>query len=163
MPIAHVRGVALYYEVHGSGFPLLLIGALGASVPLHRELVAGLAAHGVIAFDNRGSGRSDKPDIPYSIQMMALDALGLMGALGIEQTDIVGISMGGRIALEIAADHPARVRKLVLVSTSAAGTGHLRMSLPMRLVGLLIGLRGLRRLAPQPPYAHLRQRQAATG
>lgn len=164
MPIAHVRGLNLYYEVHGSGYPLLLIGGLGASGALHKELIAGFsAAHQVIAFDNRGAGQSDKPDVPYSIPMMALDALALMEALEIEQADVVGISMGGRIALELAADHPDRVRKLVLVSTSAAGTGRIRMSLPMRLMSALIRLPGLRRLDPQPRYAHLRQREAATG
>lgn len=163
MPTVEVRGIGVYYEVQGDGDPLVLIGGLGADVNLHNELIAGLAGNRqVTAFDNRGAGRSDKPDEPYSIPLLALDALALMDALGIAQADLVGISMGGRIALQIVAEHPERVRKLVLVSTSAAGTGRVRMSVPMRLMSLLLTLPGLRRKDPQPRYAHLRQRQAAT-
>lgn len=163
MPTVRVRGIDIYYEVQGEGFPLVLIGGLGASVDLHRQLIAGLAgSHRVVAFDNRGAGRSEKPDVPYTIPMMGLDTLALMDALGIGEADVLGISMGGRIALEIATEHPARVRRLVLVSTSAAGRGRIRMSLPMRLMSLLLYLPGLRRIDPQPRYAHLRQRNAAT-
>jgi pimeloyl-ACP methyl ester carboxylesterase len=79
-------------------------------------------------FDNRGTGRTAQPDSPYSIEMMARDTVALMDALSIARADILGISMGGRIALELTLTHPARVRRLVLVSTSAAGRGKVHMS-----------------------------------
>lgn len=163
VPRAFVRDIGIYYEEHGAGRPLLLIGGLGGDLALYRGLIAGFARTSrVIAFDNRGAGRSDKPDEPYSVEMLALDALALMDALNIACADLLGISMGGRIALEIAAKHPGRVHKLVLVSTSAAGTGRIRMSIPMRLLGLGMKLPGLRARDSQPDYAHRRQRQAAT-
>ena len=63
----------------------------------------------VLAFDNRGAGRSDKPDQPYTIDQMAGDTEGLMRALGIERAHVLGISLGGRIALALALAHPERV------------------------------------------------------
>jgi 3-oxoadipate enol-lactonase len=163
MPTASGNGISIYYEVHGAGDPLLLIGGLGSDITLFSQLIPGLAAHRqVIALDNRGAGRSDKPDIPYSVAMMADDAVAVLDALRIETADILGVSMGGKIALEIALTHPARVRRLALVSSSAAPrTGKLTMSWPMRLaqgfgkIGLLQGE------YPQPDYAFRRQLEAS--
>jgi pimeloyl-ACP methyl ester carboxylesterase/RimJ/RimL family protein N-acetyltransferase len=162
MPTVQVNGITIYYEVHGAGDPLLLIGGLGSDVTLLGAVLAGLAERRkVIAFDNRGSGRTDKPDVPYSIEQMAADAAGLLDALAVERADVLGVSMGGRIALELALSHPGRVRRLVLVSTSATGRRKLTMSwqarllLPVRWIGLL------RSKYPQPRYAHQRQRQAS--
>src|ERR1700682_6342451 len=76
--------------------------------------------HRVLAFDTRGAARTDKPDAPYSIEMMAGDTNGLMEALGISDATVLGVSMGGRIALSLTLAHPERVARLVLVSTSAA-------------------------------------------
>lgn len=163
MPMASGNGISIYYEVHGAGDPLLLIGGLASDVTLFRQLIPDLAEHRqVIALDNRGAGRSDKPDIPYSVAMMAADAVAVLDALRIETADILGVSMGGKIALEIALTQPARVRRLVLVSSSAAPrVGAIPMSWPMRLaqgfakVGLLQGK------YPQPDYAFRRQRDAS--
>lgn len=87
----------------------------------------------MLAFDNRGADRTEKPDMPYTIDMMAADTDGLMRALAIERANILGISLGGRIALALTLTHPARVARLVLVSTSAR-------TLPRRLRFRLLGL-----------------------
>jgi 3-oxoadipate enol-lactonase len=102
--------------------------------PVISELAGGCE---VVAFDNRGAGRTDKPDAPYTITMMAADAAGLMDALSIARANVLGISMGGRIAIELALCHPSRVGKLVLISTSAAGRGKLVKSWPMRLLSVV--------------------------
>lgn len=122
MPTVQAHGITLYYEARGTGDPLLLIGGSGADLTLFSGVISGLAErHQVIAFDNTGAGRSDKPDLPYPIEMMAGDAAGLLDALAIGRADVMGISMGGRVALELALSHPGRVGHLVLVCTSAAG------------------------------------------
>ena len=162
MPTALVNGLSMYYELHGDGSPLVLIGGLGADLTLLTPLTDDLSLrHRVVTFDNRGAGRSGQPDEPYSIPLMAADTLGLMDALSIERADLLGLSMGGRVALEVALTHPDRVRRLVLVSTSARGRGRIRMSVPMRLMWLLQWLPILQGRYPQSRSAHRRQRQAA--
>lgn len=164
MPVARVGEINVFYEVHGQGMPLVLIGGLGTDITPYAGIIDWLAQRfQVLAFDNRGAGRTDKPDAPYTIGLMADDTAGLMGALSIERAHVVGISMGGRIALELALRHPGRVAKLVLVSTSAAGRGKLTMSWPMHLARLLKRAGLFRGTYPQPDYAHDRQRQASVG
>lgn len=125
MPIVAINDIKIHYESTGDGFPLLMLGGLGLSVSDMRRLVAGLApGRRVIAVDNRGSGKSSKPPGPYTIEQMAADALALMDALDVPSADVLGISMGGRIALSLALDHPDRVRRLVLVSTGPRAAGH---------------------------------------
>jgi pimeloyl-ACP methyl ester carboxylesterase len=121
MPRASINGIELYYKRHGSGPALLLIPGLGADTRLFAGLMGPLAAtFQVIVFDPRGAGQSDKPPGPYTIEQMANDAVGVLDLLGIEQAVVVGYSMGGRVALSLALDHPARVRRLVLAATSAS-------------------------------------------
>jgi 3-oxoadipate enol-lactonase len=74
-------------------------------------------------FDNRGAGRSDQPSGPYSIRQMADDAANLMDALGLENANIFGASMGGMIAQELALNYPGKVKRLILGCTSAGGDG----------------------------------------
>ncbi len=76
----------------------------------------------VIGFDNRGVGRSEAPDIPYSIEMMADDLAGLLDAIGIDAAHINGISMGGMIAQHFGLRHPEKVKSLILACTSFGGT-----------------------------------------
>lgn len=118
MPKARVNGTSIYYEVYGCGEPLLLVMGLGASILAWHSQIPTLSQHlRVIAFDNRGSGRSDRPE-EYSMPLFARDAAGLLRALGIASAHVLGISMGGMIAQQMALDYPRLVRSLVLGATS---------------------------------------------
>ncbi len=122
MPKVKVNGIQLYHEVHGQGEPLVLIMGLGASTLGWNMQIPTLSREfQVIAFDNRGSGRSDKPATPYTIRLFADDTADLMDALGIASTHVYGQSMGGLIAQELALSYPERVRTLVLGSTTCGG------------------------------------------
>lgn len=161
MPTIHVNGINLYYEIHGAGAPpLVLIGGLGTDLSEWESLTRPLAEHRqVIAFDNRGAGRSDKPDQPYTIEQMAGDAAGLLGAVGLARADVLGISMGGRIALALALAHPEMVNRLVLVSTSAR-VG--KRPWWFGLTTLLSSSPLFRSKYPQPREALLRQLHASS-
>lgn len=162
MPTVRVNDIAMYYEVHGAGEPLLFICGLGSDISMFTPIIAPLARRWrVIAFDNRGAGRTDKPDRPYSIGMMADDAAGLIAALGIAAAHVLGISMGGRIAMELALRHPQRVRSLALTCTSAHRRERFRLPWAWRVLRVLQWIPGLRGRYPQPHYAHQRQRRAS--
>ena len=88
------------------------------------------AGYRVIVYDCRGVGRTDKPDVPYTIEMMAEDAVDLMDALGISKAHIMGTSMGSQTAHIIAAKYPERVISLILV------VGFSRALPVMRFIGI---------------------------
>lgn len=120
MPTAAIDGVDLYYEVEGEGPPLVLVNGLGANLVYWAPVVSRLKArHTVVTYDHRGAGRSDTPPGPYSIARLTDDLIGLLDALAISRAIIVGHSMGGYVAMQTAAHHPARVDRLVLYSTAA--------------------------------------------
>ncbi len=109
----------LYVEEHGEGDPLLLIEGLGQSMWAWREQVPVFArSYRTIAFDTRGTGRSPVPDEPYGIDELAQDAADVLGG---RKADVVGLSMGGYVALTLALSRPELVRSLVLVGTGAGG------------------------------------------
>ena len=114
----------LYYEIHGEGFPLLMIQGLSENVYWwDPPLIEKLSKHfKTVIFDNRGVGRSDELEGDVSVELMASDALGLLDALNINQAHILGHSLGGMIAQEIGLKNPGRVMKLVLCSTSCGGS-----------------------------------------
>lgn len=120
MPIVRASDVSLYYEIHGDEHPetLILINGVGQWHEAWWRNVGPLAQHyRVITFDNRGIGDSDKPDIPYSLDMLADDTLGLMDALQIDKAHVLGHSLGGGIALFMARKQPQRIQKMILAST----------------------------------------------
>jgi 3-oxoadipate enol-lactonase len=159
MPYVKVNDIQMYYEIHGDGEPLLLIFGLGTDISEWDGIIRWLAkTYKVLAFDNRGAGRTDKPDTPYSIEMMAHDTAGLMQMLGLKQANILGISLGGRIALELALQHATSVKKLVLVSTSARIIKNWRR----HFYGILSSAPIFRSKYPQPHYAFMRQLQASS-
>jgi len=122
MPKLEANGIQLYYEVHGDGEPLLLIAGAGYGSWMWFKQIPELSRHfKVITFDNRGTGGSDKPDVEYSIQMLAQDTIGLLDALNLQKAYVLGISLGGFIAQELALSYPQRVAKLILCSTSFGG------------------------------------------
>jgi 3-oxoadipate enol-lactonase len=165
VPTLKANGIDLYYEMLGEGEPLLIISGLATDLTQITGLIDGFSrTHRVIAFDNRGVGRTDKPDIPYSIEMMAEDTAGLLQALGVSHCNVLGFSMGGRIAISLALAHPVLVERLVLAFTSAR-TSYNRGIL-WTLSNLLVRIptvRGVGTKYPQPYYAYVRQRDASRG
>jgi 3-oxoadipate enol-lactonase len=125
MPVASVGEVELDYERSGSGPPLLLImGMSGTALHWGESFLDALRADfDVIAYDHRGVGASSRLEGPITIVQMADDALGLLDALGIDAVHVVGISMGGMVAQELALAHPERVSTLTLGCTYCGGPG----------------------------------------
>lgn len=121
---APVNGVEVYYQVHGEGRPLVLLhGGFGA-IEMFGPVIDQLAAtHAVIAMDLQGHGRTLPFDRPMTFENMAGDVAGLVRWLGYERADIVGYSLGGAVALNVALRHPEVVDRLVLVSTPYALSG----------------------------------------
>jgi 3-oxoadipate enol-lactonase len=125
MAKVEVGGREFHYERAGSGEPLLLIqGMSGTHVSWGAPFIGALeGGFDVIAFDNRGIGLSAPVDGPFTIVEMAEDTAGLLDALGLESAHVVGISMGGMIAQELALAHPGRLRSLTLGCTYCGGAG----------------------------------------
>jgi 3-oxoadipate enol-lactonase len=124
MPKVKVNDIQVYYEVHGEGFPLLMIMGLGANVDWwDPRMVQELSKKfKLFMFDNRGAGRTDVSDRRYTIKLFADDTAGLMDTLGIARAHIIGGSMGGMIAQELVLNYPEKVEKLVLCYTYCGGT-----------------------------------------
>ncbi|MBA2346902.1 MAG: alpha/beta fold hydrolase [Solirubrobacterales bacterium] len=124
MPTASVNGTELYYETRGAGEPLLLIqGMSGTHASWGEPFLAALEAAGfqTLRYDHRGIGRSTAWREPFTLPELAADAAGLLDAVGWERPHVLGISMGGMIAQELALAHPERLRTLSLGCTYAGG------------------------------------------
>jgi pimeloyl-ACP methyl ester carboxylesterase len=127
MPKVRVGDIDMHYVEVGAGEPLLLImGLSGDHLAWGFQIPAFAEKYHVISFDNRGAGQTDQPDHRYTTRMMADDTAGLMDALDVESADVLGVSMGGMIAQELAINHPRRVRSLQLHCTSARPDRYLR-------------------------------------
>jgi pimeloyl-ACP methyl ester carboxylesterase len=122
MPKVRVADIGIYYETHGDGEPLVLIMGLGGGSSLWWQQVAFFSEeYHVVVYDSRGVGRTDKPDIPYSVDMLVNDAAKLMEGLDIASAHIYGVSMGGMVAQELALRHPKLVSSLILGATTCGG------------------------------------------
>jgi 3-oxoadipate enol-lactonase len=125
MPTARLPDIEICYERGGEGPRLLYISGTGGDLrgrpgvfegPLPRRFE-------VLAFDQRGMGRSSKPDIPYSMAGYADDAAALMDVVGWDEALVIGVSFGGMVAQELVLRHPGKVKRLVLACTSPGGAG----------------------------------------
>lgn len=148
MPVATVNGLSLYFERAGSGEPLLFISGTGGDLRNKPNQFDGplAKAFDMISYDQRGLGRSDKPDQRYSMADYADDAAALMEAQGWDEAHVVGVSFGGMVAQELVLRHPHRVRRLVLACTSPGGAGG--ASYPFHEIGHLTGEARARHLTP---------------
>ncbi len=125
MPFALSGDCHIYWTAIGRGPPIVLVRGLARSHRYFEPIVPYLARYfRVILFDNRGSGRSDRPAGPYSSDQMADDVVAVMDAAGARSAWILGMSLGGMIALDTARRHPRRVSGLVLGSCTARGRGY---------------------------------------
>lgn len=118
-----VNDIEMYYEILGKGTPLVMIQGWGYSSEMWSpEFIGKLSKfYRLILFDNRGTGRSSKPDIPYTIKMMADDGAGLMDAIKVPKAHVLGASMGAMIAQEFALNHPGKVMGLILCMATCGG------------------------------------------
>lgn len=117
MSWAEVNFISMYYESHGSGSPLLFIHGLGSSTrDWERQADVFAESHRVITVDLRGHGQSDKPGGPYTIELFSSDVVDLIEHLDLVPTSIVGISLGGMVAFQLAADRPDLIDRLVIVN-----------------------------------------------
>ncbi|MGA7877205.1 MAG: alpha/beta hydrolase [Desulfoferrobacter sp.] len=167
MPKLKVHDVDLYYESTGRGQPLLFIHGLGSSLrDWERQVPFFSRNHQVITLDVRGHGRSDKPLGRYSIQLFAADIAELIRLLGLAPVHIVGISMGGMIAFQMAVSKPELLKSLVVVNSGPEFVLHgIRQKLPFlwrRLIVRFMGMRKLgeilgKRLFPKPSQESLRR------
>ena len=120
MPKMKVNDIQIYYQEIGSGEPLVMIMGLGGDLTAWAFQTPVFSQEfRCIVFDNRGAGRTDHPDTPYTIRMMARDTVSLLDGLGIDRAHVLGLSMGGMIAQEIAINEPSRVLSLQLHATLA--------------------------------------------
>jgi 3-oxoadipate enol-lactonase len=120
MPHMKINDISMYYEVHGEGEPLVLIGGFTADHTVW-SLVLGLLQekYQVILLDNRGAGQTDVPDGPYSIEQMADDVAALCAGLGIRRAHFLGNSMGGYIVQTLAVRHRDLVKSLIISNSVA--------------------------------------------
>ena len=127
MPTVAASGIDLHYLEAGAGEPLVLVMGFGGDhLSWAFQLAALSASYRVIAFDNRGEGRSGAPDVAYTTRMMADDTAALMDRLDVPRAHVVGVSLGGMIAQELAVGHPERVRSLQLHGTAARADRYLQ-------------------------------------
>lgn len=125
MPYTTNDGVRLHYQRHGNGCPLFILGGVGGDLRSKPSVFDSYLADkfDILAFDQRGTGLSDKPDKAYTMAQYAGDAEAVMQAVGWDSAQVIGVSFGGMVAQELALRSPQRVRSLVLCCATAGGAG----------------------------------------
>jgi 3-oxoadipate enol-lactonase len=119
MPSLQVNSINLHYEVRGDGQPLLFIHGLGSSArDWELQVTEFSKAYQVITFDLRGHGQSGKPSGPYSMALFSSDTAALLKALGVASAHVVGLSLGGGVAFQLATDSPALVKTMTIVNSA---------------------------------------------
>lgn len=136
MPIVKAGNINLSYESYGEGEPLLLIMGFGMPGAAWMPSLPFFNGFKCIYFDNRGTGLSDKPEGPYTVEDMADDASNLLRVLGIAKAKVFGVSMGGMIAQELTIRHPEQVKRVVLGCTMPGGP-NAKMAAPETLERLM--------------------------
>jgi 3-oxoadipate enol-lactonase len=166
MPTVQANTIQLYYEIHGAGQPLVFIHGLGSSTRDWEAQVPEFStSYQVITFDLRGHGQSDKSAGPYHMAMFSADLASLLETLGIETAHVVGLSLGGAIALQFALDYGARVKTLTVVNSGPTlGDPAQAQQEIERRVGIVrqLGMRAMGQalspnLFPKPEQASLRE------
>jgi 3-oxoadipate enol-lactonase len=167
MPHLLCNSINLYYEIHGEGNPLLFIHGLGSStVDWQAQVNHFSKTHKVIVFDLRGHGQSDKPAGKYSVKLFAEDTASLIKALSLPPVHIVGISLGGMIALHLAVYHAEIVNSVVIVnSVSEFPLKTMKDKFERYLRYFIVRVMGMRRMGkmlgqrlfPKPKQAALRE------
>ena len=128
MEHASINQVDLAYQLRGSGDPVVMIHGAQGDQTMFNDLATKFAAdYRVLTFDQRGSGLSAKPDMDYTMAMLADDTAALMDHVGFAKAHIVGVSMGGMVALEFVLRHPGKSRSVVLGCTSPGGPKAVRI------------------------------------
>jgi 3-oxoadipate enol-lactonase len=163
---ARVGDIELHYERYGSGEPILLLHGLGSStLDWELQITALSEQYQVVVADFRGHGQSDKPAGPYSIAGFAADIANLITQLGLGPMHVVGISMGGMVAFQLAVDAPEQVRSLVIINSGPEFPSHtLKAKLVIQSRLLMLKFMGMRRLGtaiakrlfPAPEHESLR-------
>jgi len=120
-----VNDIQIYYEIHGEGPRLLYLSGSGGDLRDKPNIFdSPLKDHfTILAFDQRGLGQTDKPDIEYTMADYCEDTVGLMDVLGWESVNVYGYSFGGMVGQELAIRHSEKVEKMVIASTSSGGKG----------------------------------------
>ena len=116
---AEVNGMRMYYEVSGSGDPIVVLHGAYMNIPAMGGIIPALAeSHTVYAIEFQGHGRTENIDRPITYPNLASDVAAFMDAVGLEKADILGYSMGAAAGLRLAIDHPEKVDQLVTASVS---------------------------------------------
>ena len=121
MALIELNGTTINYEVEGEGEWLVLLHGFGSSIEdweAHRPIIS--KGRRLLTLDFRGFGKSSRERGPFSVEQFTDDLVALMAHLGVERADVVGYSMGGAVAFQLAVSHPALIRRLVLVNTWAS-------------------------------------------
>ncbi len=123
MPWMENNGVRIYYELYGYGLPIVFFSGVGGGTwSWYKQISYFEKKYEIVVYDNRGSGRSDKPREPYSMEDFVSDGCAILNKLAMWKVFIVGVSMGGMIAQTFALKYPERVMGMVLGATHCGGS-----------------------------------------